>query len=131
MYRYPYTLIDKAEEVRVDGGTCIKNVTTNERYFDGHFPENPVMPGVLIVESLAQVCGEFMKIKFKREYLDSMLIGVDKMRFRHPVRPGDVLRLQVELLKIKYNKARLKGTAFLGEKVAASGYFMVSILRVK
>jgi len=130
VYRYPYILIDKTEKIRIEGATCVKNVATNERYFDGHYPGNPVMPGVLIVEALAQVCGEFMKRKFKKIDQNSMLSGIDKLRFRRPVRPGDVLRLQVELLNIKYNKARLKGTAFIGEKVAASGYFMVSILRV-
>jgi beta-hydroxyacyl-ACP dehydratase FabZ len=102
-HRYPFLLVDKI--VEFEKGTRIvgiKNVTFNEPYFQGHFPDAPIMPGVLIIEAMAQAggCLVFQSLP-EREYKLVFLIGVDNARFRQPVRPGDQLRLEMEVVRIK------------------------------
>jgi 3-hydroxyacyl-[acyl-carrier-protein] dehydratase len=112
-HRYPFLLIDKIEEVVIgERAVGIKNVTMNEPYFQGHFPEFPVMPGVLIVEALAQVGAVAMLSKDENKGKLGMFAGIDGCRFRGQVRPGDTLRLEVEI-------TRLKGAIGKGKAVAS------------
>jgi 3-hydroxyacyl-[acyl-carrier-protein] dehydratase len=114
-HRYPFLLVDRIEElepgVRAVG---TKNVTQNEPFFEGHFPEYPVMPGVLIVEAMAQVGAVgVMAVEEYREKL-ALFAGIDKVRFRRQVVPGDVLTMEVEIERLKGRVGRGKGSAKVG-----------------
>ena len=105
-HRYPFLLVDRIEEMREDWIVGIKNVTVNEPFFQGHFPDLPVMPGVLIIESMAQV-GAVLLLTYgpKRgeNFADKVVLfsSIEKARFRRPVRPGDQLRIELRVLKHK------------------------------
>ncbi|MBL4866940.1 MAG: 3-hydroxyacyl-ACP dehydratase FabZ [Pseudomonadales bacterium] len=104
-HRYPFLFIDRVTEIELGKYLCgYKNVSINEPFFQGHFPQKPIMPGVLIVEALAQACGVlgFKTIgKSPEGGTIYVLVGTDKMRFRRPVIPGDQLKLEVSVLKEK------------------------------
>ena len=118
-HRYPFLLVDRVDElepgVRAVG---IKNVTQNEPFFEGHFPEYPVMPGVLIIEAMAQVGAVgVMAVEEYRQKL-ALFAGIDGVRFRRQVVPGDVLRMEVEISRLKGQIGRGKGRATVdGERV--------------
>jgi beta-hydroxyacyl-ACP dehydratase FabZ len=128
-HRYPMLLVDRVLEIesgkRIVG---IKNVTANEQFFQGHFPGAPVMPGVLIIEAMAQCCA----ILFLRDLPDRdrklfLFGGVDKARFRKPVVPGDQLRLECELLQKRSNSVKMHGTASVDGSMVADAE-MLSIM---
>ncbi|MGB9679430.1 MAG: 3-hydroxyacyl-ACP dehydratase FabZ [Thermoanaerobacteraceae bacterium] len=124
-HRYPFLLVDRIIEIE-DGKKAvgIKNVTANEPFFQGHFPGNPIMPGVLIVEAMAQVGGiAVMNIKEYEGKL-GLFAGIDKCRFKKVVRPGDQLKLEVEIDSIKMGVVRAKGTAKIDKEVAATAELM-------
>ena len=116
-HRYPFLLVDRIEEI-VPGvrAVGIKNVTQNEPFFEGHFPDYPVMPGVLIVEALAQVGA--VGVMAKEEYRGKLALfaGIDGVRFRRQVIPGDVLTMEVEILRLKGRVGRGKGAARVGSE---------------
>ena len=118
-HRPPFLLIDRVEEI-VEGEkiVAVKNVTMNEPYFVGHFPQEPVMPGVLIVEAMAQAGAvavlSMEQFKGKTAYFG----GIDKAKFRRKVVPGDTLRIEVEIIKLKMNAGIGKGTAYVDGKKA-------------
>ncbi len=128
-HRYPFLLVDKiialAEGQKAVG---IKNVTCNEPFFQGHFPGNPLMPGVLMVEAMAQV-GAYCILTLK-EYKDKLAVftGIDKLRFRRQVVPGDVLTITIELGKIKRGVGKANGTVKVGDELAASGEIMFALI---
>ncbi len=103
---------------------ALKNVTNNEEYFTGHFPERPVMPGVLIIESMAQAAGLTLLIEDEHRGKIPFFTGIDKARFRRPVIPGDQLYLDVEILRIKGNVCRAHGKATVDGEVAAEAQLM-------
>lgn len=119
-HRYPFLLIDRVEEL-VEGERIVayKNVTANEEFFNGHFPQEPVMPGVLIIEAMAQAGAvailSMEDFKGKTAYFG----GIDKAKFRQKVVPGDTLRLEVEIIKLKRMAGIGKGIAYVGDKKAA------------
>ncbi|MBT3276545.1 3-hydroxyacyl-ACP dehydratase FabZ [Candidatus Thioglobus sp.] len=127
-HRYPFLLIDRVLEIEI-GKTLValKNVTFNEPQFTGHFPSQPIMPGVLIVEALAQATGI---LAFKSEVgkpIDGqiyMLVGVDKVRFKRMVEPGDQLRLEVEVMTVKRGIWKFKCRALVDGKVVTTAELM-------
>ncbi|GGA48210.1 3-hydroxyacyl-ACP dehydratase FabZ [Psychrobacillus lasiicapitis] len=118
-HRYPFLLVDRILEVEEGRRAVgIKNVTINENFFKGHFPNYPVMPGVLIVEALAQVSAVAMLTKEGNKGRLGLLAGIDKCRFKRQVKPGDQLRLEVEITRIKGLIGKGKGIATVdGESV--------------
>ncbi|MEN1967716.1 3-hydroxyacyl-ACP dehydratase FabZ [Lentibacillus sp. N15] len=127
-HRYPFLLVDKITEVeegkRVAG---IKNVSINEPFFQGHFPDYPVMPGVLIIEALAQVGAITMLGKEENKGKIGFLAGVDKCRFKRQVKPGDQLNLEVEILRLKGPIGKGKGVATVDGEVACEAEIMFAI----
>ncbi len=119
-HRYPFLLVDRIVELEADRIVGIKNVTVNEPFFQGHFPDFPVMPGVLIIEAMAQVAGVLvLKSIPDRSSKLVLLAGVDSARFRRPVLPGDQLRIEMKAVKVKASVAKMQGTATVdGETVA-------------
>lgn len=129
-HRYPFLLVDRIVEVSADGtrAVAIKNVSANEPYFQGHFPDNPVMPGVLLVEALAQAAGAALLGDEGREGKLAMLAGIDEFRFRRAVVPGDTLRLEVELIRRRSQAGRVRGRALVDGEVAAEGEILFAIV---
>lgn len=127
-HRYPFLLIDRVIEMDMGKSlVAIKNVTINEAYFNGHFPARPVMPGVLILEAMAQAGGVLAYKSTNTSPEDGTLYyfaGVDNARFRRVVEPGDQLRLQVKVLKSRRNIWVLEGKAYVGEELACSAELM-------
>lgn len=125
-HRPPFLLIDRAEAYKKGKSIVgIKCVTINEPFFVGHFPGNPVMPGVLIVEALAQTGGLLMS-KSWDTVTDGKIIlfmSVDNCRFRYPVKPGDVLRMEVEVLRERGDVVKFRGRGMVGDKIAAQADF--------
>ncbi len=119
-HRYPFLLIDRVVEI-IPGKrlVALKNATVNEPFFQGHFPGHPIMPGVLIVEAMAQAGGTLLLSEVEdRENKLMVFTGVDRARFRRPVVPGDQLRIEVEVLAWRHTAARMQGTVYVdGKKV--------------
>lgn len=125
-HRPPFLLIDRAEAYeRGKSIVGIKCVTINEPFFVGHFPGSPVMPGVLIIEALAQTGGLLMSKSWDTDPEGKIILfmSVDNCRFRHPVRPGDVLRMEVEVVRERGDVVKFKGRGMVGDKVAAQAEF--------
>lgn len=127
-HRNPFLFVDKVE---VDDtgmkGTGYKNVTINEYFFQGHFPGAPVMPGVIIVETMAQVGSVILLSREDFKGKIPYFAGINKFRFKKVVRPGDTLRMEVEITRLRGAIGIGQGKAFVGDEVAAEGEFMFSI----
>ena len=128
-HRYPFLLVDRVLECK-PGETirALKNVTYNEPYFPGHFPHRPVMPGVMIIEALAQTAGALIvhSMALKEPPL-VFFMGIDKARFRKPVVPGDVLRLSVKAIQHRGPVWKFEGKAYVGETMCCEGEFSAMI----
>lgn len=122
-HRFPFLLVDRILEVSADGNRAVglKNVTINEPFFQGHFPDLPVMPGVLIVEALAQVGGAALLARGDCAGKMVVLAGLDNFRFRRMVTPGDTLRLEVSVIKARGSIVRLSGKATVDDQIVAEG----------
>ncbi|MEI6632771.1 MAG: bifunctional UDP-3-O-[3-hydroxymyristoyl] N-acetylglucosamine deacetylase/3-hydroxyacyl-ACP dehydratase [Chlamydiota bacterium] len=119
-HRFPFLLVDRIVEVKgKEKIVGIKNVTANEPFFTGHFPDNPVMPGVLIVEALAQTAGVLMLNTPENLGKLAFFMGIENAKFRKPVIPGDQLRLEVEVIRWKTKTGKVRGVAYVDGKVAA------------
>lgn len=119
-HRYPFLLIDRVLEI-VEGEkvVAIKNVTNNEEFFNGHFPQEPVMPGVLIIEAMAQAGAVAILSMEEHKGKTVYFGGIDKAKFRAKVVPGDTLRFEVEIVKLKKVAGIGKGVAYVGDKKVA------------
>jgi 3-hydroxyacyl-[acyl-carrier-protein] dehydratase len=130
-HRYPFLLVDRAEDYRAHKSIVgIKCVTMNEPYFLGHFPGNPLMPGVLIVEALAQTGAVLMSKSLNADVEGKtiMFMSMDNVRFRAPVRPGDVLRMVVDVVRARDIVFKFRGQAFVGDKLAAEAEFAAMVV---
>jgi 3-hydroxyacyl-[acyl-carrier-protein] dehydratase len=118
-HRYPFLLVDKIIELDLEKGFVIgqKNVTINEHFFQGHFPQAPIMPGVLILEALAQTGGILVHLKQAIPKI-ALLLNINNAKFRYPVRPGDVLMLRGDGIHFSSKGGKVKVTASVGDKVA-------------
>jgi 3-hydroxyacyl-[acyl-carrier-protein] dehydratase len=127
-HRYPFLLVDKIVECEMGKRAVgIKNVTMNEPFFQGHFPDYPVMPGVLIVEALAQVGAVAVLGLEENRGKIGFFAGIDKFRFRGQVKPGDTLTLEVEMLRLRASMGKGKAVARVGDTVVAEGEIMFAI----
>jgi len=131
-HRYPFLLIDRVLEVSADGksAVAVKNVTINEPFFQGHFPEYPIMPGVLVVEALAQAASAALLPPEARQGKLGVLGGLDGFRFRRPVRPGDVLRLEVSLTRLRGPVGKVAGRATVDGQLVAEGEITFALVDV-
>jgi beta-hydroxyacyl-ACP dehydratase FabZ len=121
-HRYPFLLVDRIVEFDGTAGRIVglKNVTYNESFFQGHFPDHPVMPGVLLVEALAQVGVILLfSVRANKDTKLAYFSGIDHCRFRQPVFPGDQLRLAVTLIKERGRFYKMRGEAVVNDKLAA------------
>ena len=128
-HRYPFLLVDRI--ISLEMGKRIvgmKNVSINEPFFQGHFPGRPIMPGVLIAEAMAQVGGILALLSLPENQGNALfLLGMDKMRFRQPVVPGDQLRLEVESLRGGKKFWKMKAQAFVDQTLVAEGELMAAV----
>ncbi|NIR48650.1 3-hydroxyacyl-ACP dehydratase FabZ [candidate division KSB1 bacterium] len=129
-HRYPFLLVDRILELkpkeRVVG---IKNVTINEPYFVGHFPGHPIMPGVLIVEAMAQTGG--ILLLDNQEKPGEKLVyftGMDKVKFRQPVHPGDQLRFEMEMIKFRQSICKMQGKAFVEDRLVCEAELSAAVV---
>lgn len=128
-HRYPFLLVDRIVEIEWgQRAVGIKNVTVNEPFFQGHFPGNPIMPGVLIVEALAQVGAVAILGMEEHRGKLAFFVGIDRVRFKRPVRPGDVLRLEVQVGKMRRNIGTGTGTASVDGQIVAEGELMFALI---
>ncbi len=133
-HRYPFLLVDKVE-VEEPGvkGVGIKNVTMNEEFFQGHFPNNPVMPGVLQIEAMAQSAGVLTLSAAGEADGDGknsvLFMSIDGVKFRKPVRPGDQLKMHIEKLKERHNVFVYKGQSFVDDVLVSEAEFTAMIIK--
>src|SRR6266436_6284055 len=127
-HRYPMLLVDRIIELSAERIVGIKNVTANEPFFSGHFPDFPVMPGVLIVEAMAQCAGVLvLKNIPDRENKLVLLVAIENARFRRPVVPGDTLRMEMRVIKRKASVAKMAGVATVDGVAVAEAEVMCKL----
>lgn len=127
-HRYPFLLVDRVAEVEPGKRAVgIKNVTINEPFFQGHFPGHPVMPGVLIIEAMAQVGAVALLSAPENRGKLGLFAGIDGARFRRQVVPGDQLRLEVEMTKVRGPVGKGQARAWVGEQLAAEAELMFAL----
>jgi 3-hydroxyacyl-[acyl-carrier-protein] dehydratase len=131
-HRYPFLLVDRLEvEVPGEKGVGLKNVTMNEEFFQGHFPNNPVMPGVLQIEAMAQTAGAVVISKdenYAEQKRSVLFMSIDGVKFRKPVKPGDQLRMEVEKIKERRNIFVFKGRSTVDGQVVSEAEFTAMIV---
>lgn len=130
-HRYPFLLVDRGENwIHNTSMTGIKNVTFNEPFFQGHFPENPVMPGVLLIEAIAQTGAVLMSKSLDADVEGKTIffMTIDGVRFRSPVRPGDMVRMPVEVLRHRGGVFKFKGEAWVGDRMACECEFAAMVV---
>ena len=128
-HRYPFLLLDRViEVVPGDKVTALKNVTINEPFFQGHFPGRPIMPGVLIIEAMAQAGGILAYLTASAEQRNRLIyfMGMDKVRFRKPAVPGDQIVFEAKILKFRTKAAKMSGIARVDDELVAEAELMAS-----
>ncbi|MCL0040248.1 3-hydroxyacyl-ACP dehydratase FabZ [Thermodesulfovibrionales bacterium] len=128
-HRYPFLLVDRVIELEPNNRVVgIKNVTINEPFFQGHFPDNPIMPGVLIVEAMAQAAGILAFKSSRTEGKKTVyFMSIEKVKFRRPVLPGDQLRLEIQITQTRGNVWKFSGNTFVGDRLTTEAEFIVMI----
>lgn len=132
-HRYPFLMVDRITEIEIGKRVVgLKNVTANEHFFEGHFPGKPIMPGVLIIEAMAQVGGILARLSvpgvLEKKGRDSIyFMSMDKVKFRRPVVPGDQVRFELQALRTGSRVWKMGGKAFVGEELVAEAELLASI----
>jgi beta-hydroxyacyl-ACP dehydratase FabZ len=129
-HRYPFLLVDKILEQEENKIVGVKNVTINEPFFQGHFPGHPIMPGVLIIEAMAQTGGVLIFSKEENKGEIPLFAAIDKARFKKPVYPGDQLIIKVEILKMLRGVAKAKAEAYVDGNLVAEAELMFTAVKV-
>ncbi|WP_193370575.1 3-hydroxyacyl-ACP dehydratase FabZ [Pelagibius marinus] len=130
-HRYPFLMIDRVEDIVLgESATGIKNVTINEPFFQGHFPEQAVMPGVLLVEAMAQTAAALVMYTLGKEAHGKLVyfMTIDEARFRKPVVPGDTVRIQVTRIQNRRSVWKFKGEALVGDALVANASYSAMIV---
>jgi 3-hydroxyacyl-[acyl-carrier-protein] dehydratase len=132
-HRYPFLLVDKVIEIQKGKSIiALKNVTYNEPFFQGHFPDLKVMPGVLVMEAIAQAGGILLHYSIPEpENKFVFLSKIDKAKFRKPIVPGDQIRIEVDILKLKNRICQIRGKAMIEGEVAAEGEILATVRDVE
>lgn len=131
-HRYPMLLVDRIIELEpLKRAVGIKNVTMNEQFFLGHFPGEPVMPGVLLIEAMAQVGGIAMLYPKEHRGKLAFFAGIDRVKFRRPVVPGDQVRMVAEIVKLRGSMGKVWAEAFVDDQLVAEGEFMFALSNQK
>lgn len=131
-HRYPFLLVDKIIELEPGvKAVGIKNVTINEPFFQGHFPEFPIMPGVLIVEALAQTAGIAVAVQEENKGKLGVFASIESIKFKYQVQPGDILRLEAEILMARMGVVKAKVKATVDGKVAAEGEIKIAMTKAQ
>ena len=120
-HRYPFMLVDRIVEISEDRERIVglKNLTFNELFFQGHFPGNPVMPGVLQLEAMAQVAGVMLNLREGNQGRIAYFMSINNAKFRRMVKPGDQLRMEIEAVRLRSRIAVVKGLAYVGDELAS------------
>lgn len=129
-HRYPFLLVDRILEIEpMKRAVGIKNVTYTEPFFQGHFPGQPVMPGVLLLEAMAQVGGVAMLEPSENRGSIALFAGIDRVKFRKPVVPGDQLRMVAEIIKVRSTMGKLWAEAYVDDQLVAEGEFLFALTK--
>lgn len=129
-HRYPFLLVDRVLELEEGKRAVgIKNVSVNEPFFQGHFPDYPIMPGVLIIEAMAQVGAVAMMSMDENKGKLGVFAGIDKVRFKKEVRPGDTLRMEIEMLSLRRNIGKANASAYVDDDLVCSGELMFALVQ--
>ena len=126
-HRYPFLFVDKVIDIKENGLIAIKNLTGNEYFFQGHFPDYPVMPGVIQIEAMAQAAALFVIYKYNLQNKPVYFMALDKVKFRNQVVPGDTFRIEVEVLRFGGKVARCKGTGYVDNKLIVEAEMVAMI----
>ena len=129
-HRYPFLLVDRLEvEVPGEKGMGLKNLTMNEEFYQGHFPNNPVMPGVLQIEAMAQTAGAIVSAAAEGDKTPNVLfMSIDVVKFRKPVKPGDQMKMYVEKIQSRRNIFVFRGKAYVDDKLVSEAEFTAMIM---
>jgi 3-hydroxyacyl-[acyl-carrier-protein] dehydratase len=125
-HRYPFMLVDRIVEIDVEAKSIVgyKNLTFNEPFFQGHFPGEPIMPGVMQLEAMAQVAGIMLNKLSQKEGEIAYFMSIDKAKFRRKVVPGDTLRMEIKVTRMRSRMAAVEAKAFVGDDLASQAELM-------
>ena len=125
-HRYPFMLVDRITEMDVENQCIVgyKNLTFNEPFFQGHFPSEPIMPGVMQLEAMAQLSGILLNKVSQKEGEIAYFMSIDKAKFRRKVVPGDVLRMEIQVTRMRSRMASVQGKAYVGDELASQADLM-------